>query len=384
MKIIITGYSFIYQRFFKMFDYFPADFEFIFILPKTWPAKKGKVIYQPPVSKKFKVITIPAYFYHSNYPIIGGILKGWQPKFKKVLADLIAKEKIDLIYNASEPHLLATYFNSLAAKACHLPQIIFSWENIPFKSKFKGIKLKIFEYLINKNLAIASGLICGNQKAKQIFDQYNRSLPKIICPLSGVNTDLFKPGTKANDKIVFLFAGALGKRKGIFLIVNAFKELIKKYPNISLTFCGAGEDEQELRNKVTKENLENNVQFINWLPPEKLADLFKQVDVFLYPSIPENGWEEQFGFAMAEASAAGLPVIATKIGSINEVVIDGQTGILIPANDQGSLQQAMEKLIIDKELRIKLGKNGRQFIETNYSYQKVAARLAQFFQQIIN
>ena len=382
MKIIITGYSFIYQRFFKMFDYFPADFEFIFILPKLWPAKKGKVVYHPPVSKKFKVITIPAYFYHSNYPVIGGILKGWQPSYSKTIKKILKNEKIDLIYNASEPHLLSTYYNSLADKHGGLKQVIFSWENIPFKKKFKGLKLKIFEYLIRKNLAISVGLICGNQKALEIFNQYNYQLPKIICPLSGVDTDLFRPVIKVNNKITFLFAGALEKRKGIFLIIEAFNNLMKKYSDLELIFCGTGEDEDRLRNEVKIKNLSEQIKFISWLPPEDLAKVFSQADVFLYPSIPENGWEEQFGFSMAEASAAGLPVIATKIGSINEVVIDGQTGILIPPNDQDSLQQAMEKLIIDRGLRRTLGNNGRQFIEANYSYQKVVFKLGEFFKQV--
>jgi len=382
MKIIITGYSFIYQRFFKMFDYFPADFEFIFILPKLWPAKKGKVVYQPPVSKKFKVITIPAYFYHSNYPLVGGILKGWQPKFKKVLTDLITKERIDLIYNASEPHLLATYFNTLAAKACHIPQIIFSWENIHFREKFSGIKLKIFEFLIKKNLAYSAGLICGNQKAKEIFNNYNQPIPKTVCPLSGVDVELFKPSEKSNKKVTFLFAGALGRRKGIFLIIEAFKNLIKKYPNIELIFCGTGEDEVKLQTEVKVERLEQNIKFIKWLAPQDLAKVFSQADVFLYPSIPEPGWEEQFGFSMAEASASGLPVIATKTGSIDEVVLDQKTGLLIPANDLSALISAMSRLIEDNNLSRALGQAGRNHILENFSYQKVALKLTEFFKQI--
>lgn len=383
MNILVTGYSFIYQRFFKMFDYFPADFKFIFILPDIWKAKKGKVKYLPPASKKFKVITIPAYFYHSNYPIIGGILKGWQPKFKRRLNDLIVNEKIDLIYNASEPHLLSTYFNSKVSRSCEVPQIIFSWENISFKSKFKGFKLKIFEYLIKKNLILSSGLICGNQKAKEIFNSYNQAIPKTVCPLSGVDVELFKPCEKSNQKVTFLFAGALGQRKGIFLIIEAFKDLVKKHPDIELIFCGTGEDEVKLLVKVKAEQLEKNIKFIKWLAPEDLAKIFSQADIFLYPSIPERGWEEQFGFSMAEASSAGLPVIATKIGSINEVVIDGQTGILIEPNSVESLERAMEIMIKDRGLRIKYGSAGRIYIIENYSYQKIAEKLTNFFKKIV-
>lgn len=379
MKIVITGYSYIYQRFFKMFDYFPQDFEFIFVLPKVWKAKKGKIVYRPPVSEKHQVITTKAYFNHSNYPIIGGILKGWQPGLKKSLKKALKKEKIDLIYSASEPHLLSTYYNSKTAKKLGIKHIIFSWENIHFREKFSGLKLKIFEKLINKNLKLSKGIFCGNQKALNIFNSYNPDILKTICPISGVDTALYKPSQKTGEKISFLFAGALGKRKGIFLIIEAFKNLNKKYSNLELIFCGTGTDEALLKNKVKKENLNNKIQFFNWLSAEKLAQKFSQADVFLYPSMPEKGWEEQFGFSMVEAQSAGLPVIATKIGSIAEVVKDQETGVLIEPNNQVALEQAMERLIKDKDFRNKLGENGRRFVLENFSYQKVAEKISDFF-----
>jgi glycosyltransferase involved in cell wall biosynthesis len=100
--------------------------------------------------------------------------------------------------------------------------------------------------------------------------------------------------------------------------------------------------------------------------------------------MPEKGWEEQFGFSMVEAQAAGLPVIATKIGSINEVVKDQETGLLIEPNSQVALEQAMERLINNKELRLAMGRSGRQYVIDNFSYQKIAKKMSEFFKKVKN
>lgn len=389
MKIVITSYPFVYQRYFEMLKYFPDDFEFILILPKIWRAKQGKVVYQSPASllPKIKVITTPTYFYHSNYFLIGGLLKGWQPGLFSRLAKLNKQEKVDLVFSACEPNLLSILYNSYVTHHFKIKHVVFSWENIPLAKKFNNWKLKFFEAIIKKNLKLSQGLICGNQKAREIYNNYNSQILKTVCPLAGVDTNLFQPAIIANkqpDKITFIFAGAFGKRKGIFLIIEAFKDLQQKYQNLSLIFCGAGEIEKELRNKIKENNLIDSVKIYNWLPSTELVKFYQQADIFLYPSIPEQGWEEQFGFSMAEASACGLPIIATKIGSINEVVVDRQTGLLIEPNNLAALKSAMAELIEDANLRKNLGAQGRQYILANYSYQKVAEKFANFFRQIKN
>jgi len=384
MRVLVTGYSYIYQRFFKMFDYFPEEFQFVFVLPAVWRAKQGKVIYRAPESDKYQVITQEAYFSHSNYPLVGGLFKGWQPGFGGALKKYLQQEKIDLVYAASEPHLMSTCFYCQSAQKHNLKIILFSWENISFRQKFSGWKLKIFEKIIKKNLKMSKGLFCGNEAACQIFDNYNHKIKKTICPISGVDTELFRPSERNSDKTRFLFAGAIGQRKGIFLIVEVFANLVEKYNNLELIICGSGEDEDKLQKLIKEKGLSDFIKIFPWLDSNQLAEKFGSSDVFLYPSLPEKGWAEQFGFSMVEAQAAGLPVIATRIGSISEVVKDQETGLLIKPGDHRELSVAMEKLHLNKKLRQEMGRAGRRWALDNFSYQKVAEKMAKFFKEVAN
>ena len=128
--------------------------------------------------------------------------------------------------------------------------------------------------------------------------------------------------------------------------------------------------------------LTDHISFISWANAEDLKKILSATDVFVYPSLSYGGWEEQFGYSMAEASLMGLPIISTKSGSISEVVIDGETGIIVEPDQSDELNKAMIRLAQDGELRTRLGQNGRNYIKNNYSYQVVANKFYNFFKSL--
>jgi len=184
------------------------------------------------------------------------------------------------------------------------------------------------------------------------------------------------------DRLVFLFVGALGYRKGIHLALEALAELKEKYPHLYFTIVGSGSYGDQLKQKVRELDLEDSVKFIPWVANEDLPHIYNSADVFLYPSIPHEGWEEQFGYSIAEASLCGLPAISTKSGSIDEVLVDGKTGIMVTPNNKEELKLAMEKLINDQELRKQLGENGRKYIAESFSHELIAQKLYNLFQKV--
>lgn len=381
MSVLIAGYPYIKENYFKTFDYYKD--KVYFILPKIWKAKGGKIKFYPPPNRK-NIFPTNAYFFHSHYPIIGGLLKGWMPFFPLILFH--NREKIDIVYSPSEPVLLTTLYQGFWTKFFGKKHVIFTWENIDYEKKFRGFNLFLKNTILNLNLFFCDGVICGNSKAKEILSRYTDKLSESI-PLSGVDSDFFKrenapkriKDLNLSDKLVFNFSGAIGYRKGLQVILKSFKKVLAELPNSHLLIVGSGEYEESLKSEVESLKLAEKTTLIPWANSEELRELFSISDVFLYPSISYEGWEEQFGYSMAEASLMELPVISTKTGSISEVVLDGKTGFLIEAENHEQLADAMINLGKNPELRREMGQAGQKYIEENFSYVKIAEKFYNFF-----
>ncbi len=392
-RIFITSYPYVYERYFRVFDYFPEKDRLVFVLPERWEAKGGQIKVRTPRRSDIKIIPAKAYFTHSHYPIIRGLFKGWMPSFKKILAD--KAQKGDIVYTAIEPNLLTTYFNSRLAKKLGLKHVFFTWQNVPYKSRLRGLKLKFTEYIIKKTIQNSAGAICGNQKAAEILTEYTKSRSDfkiLVAPISGVDTEKFRPGIASDfrqknnleNKIVLTFAGVFDNRKGIKTLLEAFVIALKEANNLHLVMIGTGPLESSIQNFIDQNKLENNITLILWLPNEQLPGVFAGSDIFVHPSEPFGGWEEQFGYSMAEASACALPVIATKTGSINEVVINSKTGILVEPRNPLQLSQAIARLALDVLLRKQMGEKGRRLVAEKYSHRIIADKFYNFFLSLEN
>jgi len=79
MNVLIAGFSYVRKNYFDTFKFYPPKGRTFFLLPKIWKAKGGKVVFNSPEAEN--VFTTKAFFYHSHYPLIGGLLKGWMPSF---------------------------------------------------------------------------------------------------------------------------------------------------------------------------------------------------------------------------------------------------------------------------------------------------------------
>lgn len=385
-NILVVGYTYINDSQRATFDFYPRPENVFFLLPKIWKARFGKVIYHGPKAKN--IFLTRAYFHHSLYPVIGGLLKGWMPNFPFVLLKLkSAKKNIKLVYSCSEPTLLTTLYLAFWSKLFGIKFVSFSWENLPYEKKsFPWFKKFIFRL----TMFFSDGLICGTQKSKEINQPYAGHKPTAVFPMNGLNQDFFKkqngPKTFRNvdfsDKVVFSFVGAIDKRKGVHLIVEAFPEVLKKVPSGHLIITGSGNNDAEVEKLIQKLNLSEKVTRVPWIDHNEIVKLFSISDVFIYPSIPHEGWEEQFGYAMAEASLMGLPVISTRSGSIEDVVKDEKTGILVPPNSASALAEAMIRLGQNKEFRESLGLAGREYTSENLSREAIAKKFHDFFESL--
>lgn len=368
------------ERYFATFRHAPDVW---FLLPRRWPAKDGKVVFTPPDDPR--ITKTAAYFWHSHYPVIGGLLKGFMPAFPLYLWE--HRRQIDLVYSCSEPTLLTTLYQAFWSKFFGKKHVCFSWENIPYDKKFQGLSRVVHAFILRMNLLFSDGLICGNSAGMSIHRAYTHK-PIMVIPMNGVDSELFRPNPEFRlhgelaAKTVFTFVGAIGYRKGIHHILNALPHVLAKIPEAHVIIAGSGEYEQTIEQLIDTLDLREYITRFPWVDQHELIRLLSISDVFAYPSIPHGGWAEQFGYSMAEASLMELPVISTRSGSIADVVRDGETGLLVPPDDAHALANAMIRLGSDEHLRHQLGQAGRQYIMANFSHRIIAQRFSDFFRSI--
>ena len=386
MRIFINSYTFVYEFHFKMFNFFKNRDVLVFVVPKVWKAKGGKIKVVLPEKKGFKIIRTWAPFYHSHYPVIKGMLKGWMPFTGWIIRKMATPG--DVLFSSAEPNLLTTYLYSRLAKKLRLKHVFFTWQNIEYSKRLKGFKLRVTNWLLRQNIKLSAGAICGTRQAYGILKPYlaDSRIKSVIIPQMGIDADIFKPGLESDfrkrysieNKIVFLFCAVFDERKGVFTAINAFKQTLDSRSDCHLVMIGIGKLWESAKALVDELGISKNVDFIKWLPNNELPVIFSAVDVLVYPSEPFKDWEEQYGLTLHEASASGLPVITTDIGAISEAILDKETGILVEPKNVEALAEAMLFLANNPEIRSVMGARGREYILNNFTHKVVAEKIENF------
>jgi len=229
--------------------------------------------------------------------------------------------------------------------------------------------------LILKN---ATKIITISDFAKNQLIKQNIPSSKIAVLTPGVNTLRFNPNLNAEkilkrhnltDNIVLLTVSRLDANKGIDKMINLMPEIQKKYPNAVYIIVGKGREERYLK-KLAAERSKENIIFVGEVSDETLPLYYASCDVFilLTREVPSKGFVEGFGIVFLEANACGKPVIAGKAGGSEEAVKDKITGLVVnPLNDKEILS-SIEKLLEDRNVRKKLGSNGRIRAENEFSW----------------
>jgi glycosyltransferase involved in cell wall biosynthesis len=160
------------------------------------------------------------------------------------------------------------------------------------------------------------------------------------------------PRATSADGIHILFLGRIGARKGVPQLVEALSRMTA-VPGWRATLAGDG-DVEATRQAVLKLGLTSRVSITGWIDAEGVEKLLATADMLALPSFAEN-----LPVSVVEAMAAGLAVVATPVGAVEDIVIDGESGLLVPPGDVDALAAALTRLVIDPELRTRLGATAR-------------------------
>jgi glycosyltransferase involved in cell wall biosynthesis len=170
--------------------------------------------------------------------------------------------------------------------------------------------------------------------------------------------------------------GRLHPQKGLSVLLEAFAAVLEQIPQAWLVLVGEGELHADLENRASALGISDSTTFAG--RREDIPAVLSTLDVFVLPSL----WEG-LPMALLEAMATGLPVIATEVGGTPEVVVDGETGILIPADDVKSLEQAI-CILLDENLRQRLGQAGQARVRKLFSIQHLVEQMeALYAEQLV-
>jgi glycosyltransferase involved in cell wall biosynthesis len=241
------------------------------------------------------------------------------------------------------------------------------YQGNPDVAPIAKLKYKLFRDFVHTTRMV----LAWSEWARQSFiKDYGLPEDRVVVSPPGVNLDYWKPGnaegSSHNQPTRILFVGGDFRRKN----GPALLEWFKQQPS--------GSCELHI---VTREQVEPmpGIKLYYDMKPNtpELLNLYQTSDMFILPSLGEC-----FGIATIEAMACGLPVVVTDVGGTADIVSHGENGYIIPAKDMTAMNTAMQNLITNLELRVRMGKAGREIVERKFDVERNARRVVEYLKQV--
>lgn len=249
---------------------------------------------------------------------------------------------------------------------------------------FFGIEGIVFESFSEKarfilSATFATAIATNSSAMKILVPPRFRSKTRTI--LGGSDLAPRMGETSFREPIV-LSVGRLVKSKGFDDVLRAFSILRQSVPIAKLVIVGDGPEALSLRNSANSLGLQQSVEFKGILKGKTLQNEYERSSVFVLASkrVKEDPATEAFGLVLVEAAMHAKPLIGTRIGGIPEIVRDGENGILVSQNNPEELARAMIKLLSDRQLNLKMGKNSLEIAKTNFTWDASTVRLLRCYE----
>jgi glycosyltransferase involved in cell wall biosynthesis len=234
-------------------------------------------------------------------------------------------------------------------------------------------------------LKLADLVVCpSDYSGDNVSQAYGIPLSKTRAFHGGVPTHFLEQTPRRERKgggFTLMFCGRLnGSReplKGLDILLRAMPHVLQRH-RAELSIVGAGSRLDEYVALAQTLGIEEEVHFLGHVDHSKLPTHYASADLFVLPSRMEN-----FPLVLLEATASGLPVVATGVGGVPELVVHGETGVLVPPNDPQALAEAINSLLDDPQRMKRMGARGRGRVREHFTWDKVAERMVGYFREIL-
>lgn len=283
----------------------------------------------------------------------------------------------------------ASGYGTLARLAKLKPLVLSVWGSdvydFPYQSKMK-MKLVVSNLLYADQIASTSHSMAEQVKSLITSDNY-----KINVTPFGVDVNKFSL-SNTNKKHRNIYIGnikALAPKYGIDDLIKSIRVLVDNLMHkdlkdvaemIQVNIYGDGEQKNELIDLIKDLNLENVVYLKGKISNNEVPAALEELDIFCVASVLDS---ESFGVAAVEAMSMELPIVATNVSGFKEVVDDNVTGLIVERKNPLALANGLEKLILDKDLRMKMGKHGRNRVMEFYDWDKNVDTMLKLYEKCL-
>jgi glycosyltransferase involved in cell wall biosynthesis len=309
--------------------------------------------------------------------------------------DLLALISIYRLIKRIKPHIVHTHTSKagvlgrLAACLARVPIIVHTPHGHVFHSYYGYIITKIIVF-VERALSLITDKITAltDRERDEHLEQGIASVEKYVIIHSGVmlqqimNMDIdVETGKKKFDipqnSNVIGVVGRLVPIKGHKYLVSAAKRIVKEFDNTIFVFVGDGYLKSNLERQAESLGVRKNIVFTGWR--SDVIDVIGLFDILVLPSLNEG-----MGKVLVEGMALGKPIVASSVGGIIDLVKNGDNGILVPARDTGALEEAILRLIRNKNLAQELGKNGKTKVYPEYDAFVMIRQIEDLYESLLN
>ncbi len=245
---------------------------------------------------------------------------------------------------------------------------------------------------------------CSGHVVEKIKDAFPGAAARCRTVYNGVDPDYFTPRKiRRGEGARLLLVGRVSPDKGLHVVIDAFKDIARRFPEARLDIVGPeeipplefivsepgdpvaeklagfypGSYLKRLKERITPD-IEKMVSFAGFVPHSGLADYYRRADILI-----NSSFHEAFGIPLVEAMSCGLPVVASMAGGIPEVVEDGVTGLLVGSGDSRAVASAVIRLLSNRRLMDEMGSSGRSRALDLFTWDKAADDLLLYYKGLL-
>jgi glycosyltransferase involved in cell wall biosynthesis len=321
---------------------------------------------------------LPVATYQDGTLVTKGIVAG---RGLALLAWLCASRRVDLVHvhASAGASLMRKTMGIALARAARVPVVFHAHggrivrENTDLNGSLSRLEGSALRWALESSDAVVA-LTPGSRRRLAARARIRRSCVIPNAP------DLTVTGGKLSsdrDRLI-LFLGHLYRDKGVYELLHAFAKLQPARSGLRLVMAGEGGEANRLRLEANRLGLNASVDFPGWVGPDAKAELLANAACLALPS-----HDEGLPLALLEAMFAGVPIVATSVGGVPEIVEDGRHALLVTPHDPDALAATLARVLNDSNLAARLSETARRYARAEYSPDNLADRVGALYRELL-